>query len=158
MLEQLTLESAKWGSCCECIVSRVRPAGVSWPLHQSLIIECPGKTTKIDFYYKHRPGSSSPEGGIVTVNDGLSEAGPSAKPDWWSVQEQLTVDCEAARALIENARSDKANPPNYNWLFDCHWYNRCLVEFARQGFLSANDHPVCTLPQRPARDDDYIRD
>jgi RHS repeat-associated protein len=131
-----SLDGATWGACCFCTVYRARMAGYTWPDHQSLWLECPGASTRIDFWYETVHwfwGYTC--GQDVVVTPGPPGSGPSG--GGWTVQDQITIDCDTAQKIIDRAKKDSGDPPDYNGYQDCHWYCRNLFGEAEDGYRAS---------------------
>jgi len=124
-----TVVSSTYGHCCICTIYRARFKPYTWPDHQSTLVVCPGKSKRIDFLFNKQNAIGITFGEEVVV----LPFDPVDLPKW-TVQEEIKVDCETGQRIIDQANSDAKNPPDYNFIHDCHWYNREMIGIGKCGY------------------------
>jgi hypothetical protein len=67
----------------------------------------------------------------VSIEPGKSN--PKNDPSGWSVQDKLSIACETAAAILDEAERDKLHPPEYSIINDCYWYARKLFGMGKAG-------------------------
>lgn len=122
--EHYRLKRAYWDKCECCRVCTVRTAGSSWPSHMQVIIQCDGSCTKIDFFYERLVWGISLGQKVAVQRCGKANDLDSGV---WSIVKCVTTEKSNATEIIDRARNDSRDPPDYNLIRDCHWYARGIL-------------------------------
>jgi hypothetical protein len=116
------LTSAVWGACDCCSLLAVRTEEATWPDHIVAFVVCGEEVTKIDFAYDYLDDILGwfTVGQHVDVMPQMYDVQFKNRPD--PVVRRSEITRQSAEAIIAKAEADSADPPDYNFIQDCHWY------------------------------------